>query len=124
MSDDRYGGDWEGAVCAQIGAVVADEMFFATARDQVAQAIALCWECPLRAMCARTALEEEATTPVDMRFGVRGGLTSEQRSELRPHRICPDCGSPIITRAKHCEDDQTSHELKYQRKYQRERRAA
>ncbi|MCD1287304.1 MULTISPECIES: WhiB family transcriptional regulator [unclassified Brevibacterium] len=124
MSDDRYGEDWEGAICAQVGAEVADGMFFATDRTRVAQAVALCWECPLRAICARTSLEEEAQTPVDMRFGIRGGLTPEQRARLQPNRICPDCGSPIVTRAKHCEDDQVEHLRTYHRDYRRERRAA
>lgn len=122
LSDPRYGDDWEGAVCAQIGAVVADDMFFATARDRVAQAVALCWDCPLRAMCARAALEEEAATPLDMRFGVRGGLTPEQRVQLQPHRICRDCGSPIVTRSPHYDDDREVHRLKHRREYDQERR--
>lgn len=119
---DRYGDDWEGAVCAQVGAVVADEMFFATARDRVAEAISLCWAFPLRAICATRSLEEEATTPVDMRFGIRGGLTPEQRAQLQPHRICADCGSPVITRSDHCADDREAHRLQHRREYERELR--
>lgn len=122
MSAPRFGDDWAGAVCAQVGSVVADEMFFATARDRVAEAVALCWECPLRAICARKSLEEEATTPVDMRFGIRGGLTPEQRAQLQPNRICPDCGSPVITRSQHCDDDREVHRLEHRREYERDKR--
>ena len=77
-----------------------------------------------RAMCARAALEEEAATPLDMRFGVRGGLTPEQRVQLQPQRICPDCGSPVITRSPHCDDDREVHRLEHRREYERERRKA
>lgn len=121
-SEARYGDDWEGAVCAQIGAVVADEMFFATARDRLAEAVALCWECPLRAICGIRALEEERGKPVHERFGIRGGLTPEQRADLDPGKICADCGSPIITRSPHCDDDREVHRLKRRRVYERDKR--
>lgn len=124
LHSDRYGEDWEGGICTQIGALEADQIFFSKDPKQKAFGISLCWACPLRAICAKKSLEEEAQTPTEMRFGIRGGLTPEQRAQLQPNRICPDCGSPIVTRAKHCEDDQVEHLRTYHRDYRRERRAA
>ncbi|MDN5688546.1 MAG: WhiB family transcriptional regulator [Brachybacterium sp.] len=119
---ERYGDDWEGAVCAQIGAEVADSMFFPLGPDQGAMAVKLCWDCPIRARCLTVALEEERGTPARDRFGIRGGLSGHQRADLDPGKICADCGSPIITRSEHCDDDRDVHRLKHRREYERERR--
>lgn len=127
MTSPRYGEDWEGATCTQVGPVVADDMFFATGPDRdalTAQAIALCFECPLRARCVITALDEERGRPAYERFGIRGGLTAKQRIELDPGKICADCGSPIVTRSPHCDDDREVHRLKHRREYEHEKRKA
>nr|WP_278189899.1 WhiB family transcriptional regulator [Brevibacterium sp. ZH18] len=124
VTNPRFSDDWVGAVCAQIGAVVADDMFFSTAPDRVAEALRLCWDCPLRAMCALKSLEEERGKPDNERFGIRGGLTARQRAELDPGKICADCGSPIITRSPHCDDDREVHRLKHRREYEQEKRKA
>ena len=123
-SEGRYGEDWEGAICAQIGAEVADSMFFPLGPDQGAMAMKLCWDCPLRARCLSTALEEERGASKYERFGIRGGLTARQRVELDPGKICSDCGSPVITRSPHCDDDREVHRLKHRREYEQEKRKA
>lgn len=119
---ERYSGDWEGAVCAQLGAGVADQLFFPAGPDQAAAGVAACWVCPLRARCLTVALEEERGTPARERFGIRGGLNGHQRAGLDPGKICVDCGSPIITRSEHCDDDREVHRLEHRREYERERR--
>lgn len=124
LPSDRYSDEWEGAVCAQLGAEVADELFFPSTPDRAAQAVATCWTCPLRAICASRALEEERGKPATERFGIRGGLTAGQRAQLDPGKICPDCGSPIITKSPHCDDDREHHRLKHRREYEQEKRKA
>ena len=122
LPSDRYSDDWEGAVCAQLGAEVADELFFPSTPDRAAAGVRLCWDCPLRAICASRALEEERGKPATERFGIRGGLTAAQRAQLDPGKICPDCGSPVITKSPHCDDDREIHRLKHRREYEREQR--
>ncbi|MFT9774208.1 WhiB family transcriptional regulator [Brevibacterium casei] len=120
---DRYSTDWEGALCAQLGGAGADPIFFPTGPDQAAQAVALCFDCPLRQSCLRAALEEEATLPFDQRFGIRGGLTARERLTLTPERLCPDCGVPVVNNARRCDDDRTGHTRRYDAaRKQRERR--
>ena len=121
-SDPRYSADWDGAICAQLGGNAADPIFFPGGPDQAKQAVAMCWECPMKAVCLVSALDEERGTPVHERFGIRGGLTARQRVDLDPGKICVECGSPIITRSEHCDDDREIHRLKHRREYERERR--
>lgn len=81
-SDPRFGDDWAGAVCAQVGSVEAERMFFPTGPHQGDRAVRMCFTCPLREPCLDLALREEAgLTPYD-RFGIRGGLTAPQRAQL------------------------------------------
>ena len=124
LRSDRYSDDWEGATCAQLGTVVADSLFFPTTPDQGAQAVTLCFECPLRAICLTRSLEEERGKPATERFGIRGGLTAGQRATLDPGKICPDCGSPTITKSPHCDDDREHHRLAHRREYEKEKRQA
>lgn len=119
---ERYSDDWAGATCTQIGAIEADRIFFGSAN--VALGVAMCFECPLRAICATRSLEEERGKPAPERFGIRGGLTAAQRAQLDPGKICPDCGSPVITKSPHCDDDREIHRLKHRREYEREKRKA
>lgn len=82
MTSPRYGSDWEGAVCAQVGSVEAERMFFPTGPHQGERGVAMCFTCPLREPCLDLALREEhGLTPCD-RFGIRGGLTAPQRAQL------------------------------------------
>lgn len=123
-SEPRYSDDWDGAVCAQLGAVEADKMFFSTAAEAVKEAITMCLDCPLRARCATLALEEEAGEPAYIRAGIRGGLTPEQRATLTPQRLCPDCGTPTVGRAERCDTDRAARRRKTKRDNARQRRAA
>lgn len=57
------------------GAVAKDEY-----RRQVARAKTVCSGCPYRAACADYAVEHR------INFGIWGGLTEEERRQLRPNR--------------------------------------
>jgi WhiB family redox-sensing transcriptional regulator len=46
------------------------------------RARAICEECPVKAACLRDALAEEDGLPAQLRFGLRGGKTREQRAIL------------------------------------------
>lgn len=114
--------DWAGAVCAQIGVDVADELFFGT---DATQAVALCQDCPLREACARLALDAEGDDSVYRRHGIFGGLTPEQRAQTAPERRCPDCGGPIVSaNARRCPTDAARHMRTYATEWMRQRRTA
>lgn len=81
-SDPRFGDDWAGAVCAQVGPVEAERMFFPTGPHQGDRGIAMCFTCPLREPCLDLALQEERGLTPYGRFGIRGGLTAPQRAQL------------------------------------------
>lgn len=81
-SDPRFGDDWAGAVCAQVGSVEAERMFFPTGPRQGDRGIAMCFTCPLREPCLDLALREERSLTHNDRFGIRGGLTATQRAQL------------------------------------------
>ncbi|WP_069812911.1 WhiB family transcriptional regulator [Streptomyces sp. TP-A0874] len=66
--------DWqERALCAQIG----PEFFFPEAGGSTREAKRVCQECSERALCLQYALEN------DERFGVWGGLSEQERRDLR-----------------------------------------
>ena len=82
MTSPRHSDDWAGAVCAQVGPVEAERMFFPTGPNQGDRGVAMCFTCALREPCLDLALREETgLTPYD-RFGIRGGLTAPQRAQL------------------------------------------
>lgn len=81
-SDPRFGDDWAGAVCAQVGPVEAERMFFPTGPNQGDRGVAMCFTCALREPCLDLALREETGLTPYGRFGIRGGLTAPQRAQL------------------------------------------
>ena len=85
------------ALCREIPA--ADEIFFATDIASVAIAKSVCDLCPLKAQCAREAVEIERGQHARDRFGVFGGLTPAERAAVDPGRECADCGVSIRDRA-------------------------
>ncbi len=58
--------------------------------DALKRAVAVCERCPVRNDCLLTAIEEESGEPLRRRFGVRAGLTPEQRFSLH-HRGVRHC---------------------------------
>jgi hypothetical protein len=59
-----------------------DELWFAHTVEQkpaVAEAIRICYRCPIRLACLREALNAEGRANKADRYGIRGGLTSYQR---------------------------------------------
>lgn len=67
------------------------EWWYPSAGDRFAIGVArsICRTCPVRAECLAEALELEGDLPGSYRYGIRGGLTAEQRrrrhSRLRDH---------------------------------------
>ncbi|GGP40619.1 WhiB family transcriptional regulator [Streptomyces abikoensis] len=70
------------AACRGLEPDVADRLFFPTsrARKDIAQARALCAQCPVRRICLDAALESESF------YGIRGGLTEDERRPLH-HKL-------------------------------------
>ena len=73
--------DWESrALCAQIGG----DLWFPERREEAAEAIAICNQCPVRTACLQFALNNDIT------HGIYGGLTKTERRRLpqpeRPNR--------------------------------------
>lgn len=87
------------ALCREIPA--ADEIFFATDIASVAIAKSVCDLCPLKAQCAREAVEIERGQHSRDRFGIFGGMTPAERAAADPGRECLDCGEAIEGRATH-----------------------
>lgn len=74
----RRGPDWRDAsACREIN----DDTFFPQPGDTrgTEKAKAICAGCPVRRTCLAEALAEEGGRTKDNRFGVRGGLTHNQR---------------------------------------------
>jgi hypothetical protein len=57
-----------------------EEFTGATRRMAERAALGMCGDCPVRVDCLADALREEPT--VDQVFGIRGGLTADQRRTL------------------------------------------
>lgn len=70
------------AACGDLEPDVADRLFFPTsrARKDIAQARALCAQCPVRRICLDAALESESF------YGIRGGMTEDERRPLH-HKL-------------------------------------
>lgn len=60
----------------------------------LAYARSFCVRCPVRGQCLDAELREEGRAVEGRRFGVRGGMTPQQRASLyrRGTRCCPRCG--------------------------------
>lgn len=78
---DRYSDDWSGAVCAQVGAE-AEVLFFPLGPGPGDAAKAMCRVCPMAHPCLTLAMDEERGMPRNDRFGIRGGLTAQERHQL------------------------------------------
>jgi hypothetical protein len=74
--------EWRARAACRRGAGVDPELFFPPVEvgplcaDQIAAAKSVCGRCPVRPECLRWALDE-------LSDGLAGGLTSEERSQLR-----------------------------------------
>lgn len=69
---------WHDDRAACLGADVS--IFFELARPgHKEMALALCGECPVRADCLAASMREEAGS---QKFGIRGGLTADERRKL------------------------------------------
>lgn len=62
-----------------------------TSFDDIAVPLGICAACPVRAECATAAIDRDE-------WGIWGGLTREQRAELRRNWLypCRDCGARVI----------------------------
>lgn len=80
--------DWTGAAC--IGH--DPEIWYPDPTDVLgtSEAVEICHNCPVKQACLAHAMREE---PAGGRYGIRGGLTPEERRKLAPGATaCPDCG--------------------------------
>ncbi len=95
------------------------ELFFTPGYEQAA--IRVCEQCPIREQCLAEAMSVERPS---LRFGVFGGLTPEQRTELwRTTRACADCGQSLVGEAvgrKRCEACQAVHRRESKRAWRPE----
>ena len=81
--------DWTGAAC--IGH--DPEIWYPDPTDTITtrEAVDICRGCPVRQACLEQAMREEETS--GGRYGIRGGLTPEERRKLDTRAsACPDCG--------------------------------
>ncbi|MGO2818945.1 MAG: WhiB family transcriptional regulator [Brevibacterium aurantiacum] len=76
MTSPRHSDDWAGAVCAQVGSVEAERMFFPTGPHQGDRGVAMCFTCALREPCLDLALREETGQAPYGRFGIHAGHAS------------------------------------------------
>ena len=51
-------------------------------RDEHRDAIAICFECPVRGACLADQIAREGRSRVDGRWGIYGGATPEQRARM------------------------------------------
>lgn len=59
--------------------------------DRWDQARTICTTCPVRDHCLHDAMTDEAGIGLTYRWGMRGGLTPEERAGLN-WRVCVECG--------------------------------
>lgn len=73
--------DWEDrAACHGLPRADADDFFaHPSEQDKIGRALAVCKTCPVKGACLRDAL----AWPASMDHWIRGGLTEEQRAEMR-----------------------------------------
>ena len=86
--------DWTGAAC--IGH--DPEIWYPDPTDTIGtrEAVTICQACPVRQACLDQAMREEETS--GGRYGIRGGLTPEERRKLDPAATaCPGCGRFLTT---------------------------
>ena len=57
-------------------------LFYEETDDAENECKLICRSCPVRAKCLATALVEEGTAPAEERYGVRAGLTPDERATL------------------------------------------
>ena len=94
--------DWTGAAC--IGH--DPEIWYPDPTDTITtrEAVDICRGCPVRQACLEQAMREEETS--GGRYGIRGGLTPEERRKLDTRAsACPDCGRFL-----------TTHQMRYHHK--------
>lgn len=95
---------WDLAACQ---AVDPDVMFPDPGNtSRIAYAVGVCVRCPVRDACLAAAVAEETDKSANHRFGIRGGLTPEERYARYPGRQQPansrkrnadgrpECGTP------------------------------
>ncbi|ARD42839.1 hypothetical protein B6G06_09045 [Actinomyces gaoshouyii] len=63
------------------------ERLFAQEGQAVARTREVCGRCPVRSRCLETALALELGTRKDGRFGMWGGKTPQERTELARSRV-------------------------------------
>jgi WhiB family redox-sensing transcriptional regulator len=76
--------DWQkAAACAPYPALFRTD---STVGPIVAQAKAICTQCPSRTECLEWAMDKEAGATPSGRYGIYGGLTSDERWRLHKQR--------------------------------------
>ena len=86
--------DWTGAACHDHD----PEKWYPDPTDTITtlEAVTICHGCPVRQACLEQAMREE---PAGGRYGIRGGLTPEERRKIGDGTdTCPECGR-IVTPA-------------------------
>lgn len=62
-------------------------LMFPSFKEDVPEAVAVCKKCRVRGECLDAALEEEGSAGAPYRFGIRGGLTPEEREKVYRRRL-------------------------------------
>lgn len=62
--------------CASLPLKEADKLFFSESPKRIAQAKALCAQCPITEKCLQYALD------IEVEFGIFGGTTPQERKAL------------------------------------------
>ncbi|MCX5209715.1 WhiB family transcriptional regulator [Kitasatospora sp. NBC_00240] len=84
--------NWLQARCAE---VPDPDIFYpagytASHKWQVADAKAICNNCPIKAQCLEDALEAEGAAEIPRRFGIHGGMTPAERHKVYRRRYLAD----------------------------------
>jgi WhiB family redox-sensing transcriptional regulator len=75
--------------------------FYADSRDQNYRAgRQVCADCPVKKPCLDEAMHDEAAYGSRLRYGLRGGLSPEERQDLAQgrarYRYCRQCGEQFM----------------------------
>lgn len=97
MTTSHDTGAWQQeGLCSKVDA----DVLFSNDSADIAAAKAMCGQCPVARKCLDFAMSVE--TAADTTHGIYGGLTPDERIELRRHQMaCARCATTFQRVAKH-----------------------
>lgn len=105
VPDTLRAADWrDRALCALPANRTVDFFPHPTDEQGIAKATALCEACPVRQLCLLDAIAQEGGSRPEYRWGIRGGLTGDQRFNRRRVlvRACGEAEPALRPRVAKC----------------------